>query len=59
MYNKGSYPVYLHCYDQKDFEGEDEVYVKIVVEGIKGCYLNKSEKGKVIDNKTLKRKFLS
>ena len=52
--NKGSYPVYLHCYDQKDFEGEDEVNVKIVVEGIKGCYLNKSEKGKLIANKTFK-----
>ena len=52
--NKGSYPVYLHCYDQKDFEGDDEAHVKIVVEGIKGCYLNKSEKGKLIANKTFK-----
>ena len=26
-------------------------YVKIVVEGIKGCYLNKNENGKLIVNK--------
>ena len=49
--NKGSYPVYLHCYDAKDSDGYENAYVKIVVEGIKGCYLNKSEKGKLIANK--------
>ncbi len=49
--NKGSYPVYLHCYDQKDFDGYENAYVKIVIEGIKGCYLNKSENGKLIANK--------
>ena len=49
--NKGSYPVYLHCYDAKDSDGYENAYVKIVVEGIKGCYLNKSEKGKLITNK--------
>jgi len=49
--NKGSYPVYLHCYDAKDSDGYENTYVKIVVEGIKGCYLNKSEKGKLIANK--------
>jgi len=52
--NKGSYPVYLHCYDQKDFQGDEEANVKIVVEGIKGCYLNKNEKGKLIANKVYK-----
>ena len=52
--NKGLYPVYLHCYDKKDFQGEEEAHVKIVVEGIKGCYLNKSENGKLIANKTVK-----
>ena len=52
--NKGSYPVYLHCYKDEEFddgEGGEFAYVKIVVEGIKGCYLNKSEKGKLIANK--------
>ena len=49
--NKGSYPVYLHCYDTKDSDGYENAYVKIVVEGIKGCYLNKNEKGKLIANK--------
>ena len=49
--NKGSYPVYLHCYDTKDSDGDENAYAKIVVEGIKGCYLNKSEKGKLIANK--------
>ena len=52
--NKGSYPVYLHCYPDKSFdngEGDEFAYVKIVVEGIKGCYLNKSKDGKLIVNK--------
>ena len=49
--NKGSYPVYLHCYDTKDSDGYENAYVKIVVEGIKGCYLNKSDEGKLIANK--------
>ena len=52
--NKGSYPVYLHCYKDKGFEdntGGEFADVKIVVEGIKGCYLNKSKNGKLIANK--------
>ncbi|ARJ48790.1 hypothetical protein [Candidatus Pelagibacter sp. RS40] len=55
--NKGQYPVYLHCYKDKEFddgEGGEFAYVKIVVEGIKGCYLNKSKKGKLIVNKVNK-----
>ena len=51
---KGSYPLYLHCYTQKDFEGEDSAVVKITVEGIKDCYLNKSNDGKLVVNKTYK-----
>jgi hypothetical protein len=52
--NKGSYPVYLHTYPDESFdngEGDEFAYVKIVVEGIKGCYLNKSDEGKLIANK--------
>ena len=52
--NKGSYPVYLHTYPDESFdngEGNEFAYVKIVVEGIKGCYLNKSDEGKLIANK--------
>ena len=52
--NKGSYPVYLHTYPDESFdngEGDEFAYVKIVVEGIKGCYLNKSDEGKLIVNK--------
>ena len=52
--NKGSYPVYLHTYPDESFdngEGDEFAYVKIVVEGIKGCYLNKSDEGKLITNK--------
>ena len=49
--NKGSFPVYLHCYDSKDSDGYENAYVKIVVEGIKGCYLNKNKNGKLIANK--------
>ena len=48
------YPVYLHCYSDESFdngEGDEFAYVKIVVEGIKGCYLNKNENGKLIVNK--------
>ena len=55
--NKGSYPVYLHCYKDKGFEdntGGEFADVKIVVEGIKGCYLNKNRDGKLIVNKTIK-----
>ncbi len=52
--SKGLYPVYLHCYSDESFdngEGDEFAYVKIVVEGIKGCYLNKNENGKLIVNK--------
>ena len=51
---KGSYPVYLHCYSDKNEFGDEDVYVKIVLEGINGCYLNKNENGKLIVNKTYK-----
>ena len=51
---KGSYPLYLHCYTQKDFEGEDSAVVKITVEGIKDCYLNKSNDGKYVLNIPIK-----
>ena len=52
---KGSYPTYLHAYSEKDSDDEDDyTYVKIVVEGIEGCYLNKDENCKLIVNKTFK-----
>jgi len=50
---KGSYPVYLHCYSKEE-DGEEYAYVKINVEGINGCYLNKNRDGKLIVNKTIK-----
>ncbi len=50
--NKGSYPVYLHCYKNEETKDDmGEGHVKIVIEGIKGCYLNKNEHGKLIANK--------
>lgn len=54
--SKGSYPVYLHCYLNEDSGDEEEKFanVKIVVEGIKDCYLNKDSNGKLIVNKTIK-----
>ena len=50
---KGSYPVYLHCYSKEE-DGEEYAHVKINVEGINGCYLNKNRDGKLIVNKTIK-----
>ena len=50
---KGTYPFYLHCYSQPG-ETEDDYsldYVKIVVEGLEDCYLNKNKKGKLVVNK--------
>ena len=51
---KGSYPVYLHCYDSKDEDGYKSTYVKIVVEGIKSCYLNKGKDGRLVVNRIFK-----
>jgi len=56
--NKGIYPVYLHSFPDESFEngeGDEFAYVKIVVEGIKGCFLNKSKNGKLIVNKINKK----
>ncbi|MDC0167900.1 hypothetical protein OAI69_00730 [bacterium] len=50
---KGSYPVYLHCYSKEE-DGEEYAHVKINIEGINGCYLNKNRDGKLIVNKTIK-----
>ena len=46
---KGSYPTYLHIYSEDEDE-EQYTQVKIVVEGIEGCYLNKDENCKLIVN---------
>ena len=52
---KGSYPTYLHAYSEKDSDDDDEyAHIKIVVEGIEGCYLNKDENCKLIVNKKFK-----
>lgn len=51
---KGSYPVYLHCHLNDDLGKEEFPSVKIIVEGIKDCYLNKNKNGKLIANKTSK-----
>lgn len=51
---KGSYPVYLHCFPNKDYEEEEWANVTITVEGINGCYLNKSKNGKLITNRVNK-----
>ena len=46
---------YLHIYKETDEDDPDDyTNVKIVVEGIEGCYLNKDEKCNLIVNKTLK-----
>ena len=51
----GSYPCYLHIYPDKSETDDDYKfnYVKIVVEGIEGCYLNKNIK----NNLVLRRKI--
>ena len=57
---KGLYPTYLHIYDEdtEDIYNEDTedtevikyAQIKIVVEGIEGCYLNKDKNCKLIVN---------
>ena len=57
---KGTYPLYLHCYsipdDDPSLHGDlhNYEYVKIVVEGLEDCYLNKNNKGKLVLNKKFK-----
>jgi len=53
---KGIYSMYLHCYSQPGEADEDYSldYVKIVVEGLEDCYLNKNKKGKLVINKKFK-----
>ena len=60
---KRSYPTYLHCYSVPDEDEKPSAlhagmnnyeYVKIVVEGIEGCYLNKNKEGKLCTNKLFK-----
>ena len=45
--------MYLHCYSQPGETDEDYSleHVKIVVEGLEDCYLNKNKKGKLVVNK--------
>jgi len=45
--NNGAYPVYLHYYYLEDKEYPEDC-LKIVVEDIQGCYLNKDENGKLV-----------
>ena len=52
----GKYPCYVHTYPDKNDEDEDYQfnYVKIVVEGIEGCYLSRDQKGRLVFNKKSK-----
>lgn len=47
-----SYPCYVHSYPDKSDQDEEYQfnYVKIVVEGIEGCYLSRDQKGKLAFN---------
>ena len=50
----GNYPCYVHSYPDKSDDEYDFNYVKIVVEGIEGCYLSRDQKGKLVFNKRQK-----
>ena len=50
----GNYPCYVHTYPDKSDDEYDFNYVKIVVEGIEGCYLSRDQKGKLVFNKRQK-----
>ena len=54
---KGNYPCYLHIYPDKSETDEDYKfnYVKIVVEGIEGCYLNKNIKNNLVLRKKIEK----
>tara|TARA_B100001996_G_scaffold306741_1_gene247985 strand:- start:238 stop:1413 length:1176 start_codon:yes stop_codon:yes gene_type:complete len=45
--DNGTYPVYAYCYTQEEDEFNSD-FVKIVVENIKGCHLNKNEIGDMV-----------
>ena len=49
----GKYPCYLHMYPEKNNSDDDYSYnyIKIAIEGIEGCYLNKDKEGKIVLNK--------
>jgi len=49
----GLYPCYVHTYPDKDDKDEDYQfnYVKIVIEGIEGCYLTRDQKGRLAFSK--------
>ena len=53
----GSYPCYLHIYpDQSETDDDYKFnYVKIVVEGIEGCYLNKNIKNNLVLNRKIEK----
>ena len=49
--NNGTYPVYLHCYEKIEKENpylDEEFHIKIVIEDIHGCYLNKDKDGSLV-----------
>ena len=48
----GVYPCYVHTYPDRSDEDEEYQfnYVKIVVEGIEGCYLSRDQKGRLVFN---------
>ena len=52
----GLYPCYVHTYPDKDDKDEEYQfnYVKIVVEGIEGCYLTRDQQGRLAFNKKSK-----
>ena len=54
----GNYPCYVHTYPDKSDDEYDFNYVKIVVEGIEGCYLSRDQKGKLVFNKRQKESSL-
>jgi hypothetical protein len=52
----GKYPCYVHTYP--DLSDEDDYqfnFVKIVVEGIENCYLNRNSKGQVFFDKSFRK----
>ena len=51
---KGSYPVYLH-FSVTEEDGEEHENVKIVIEGIEGCYLNKNKQGALCTERIFKK----
>lgn len=56
--NNGTYPVYAYCYNEDKYSEFSTKFVKIVIEDIEGCYLNKNSKGEMIFERNFMNSYM-